>query len=140
MNNLTVYDKDNRLIFNLTKLGSVIFYSTYKYTTDFRKMVTKVDISKNKSNYKTITKERQIDKKWLKVSRLTIGEKYITYDLYNNEGNSYLSKCFNRKTKKTTITNFLNKNISITANGDKKMIVLRNLNINKITNNGQRNK
>lgn len=134
---LKVYDRQNRLVCDLTKMGLISISHTYKYTTDFRKILIQSNQLKNRTNYKTIIKERLIDSKWVGLSELIIGEKYVTYNLKNHSGNIVMSKCYNRITKKTAITNYLSQHVSITTNGEDKKIVLKNLNINKLIKNGK---
>lgn len=52
--------------------------------------------SKNKSNYKTIIKEKKKEDKYVICSRLEIGVKYITYYRYDNDGKIEFERRYNR--------------------------------------------
>ncbi len=68
---------------NSTKIDSLGTVTEIKhYGENFRKIYIKN--TKNKSNYYTIIKEAKIDDKYITLSKLEIGEKYITYFLFED--------------------------------------------------------
>ncbi len=53
----------------------------------------------NKSNYKTIIKHIKVNEKYVEISKLEIGNVYISYYQFDNEKNLKFHRRFNRSTK-----------------------------------------
>lgn len=83
MNSIIKYDKKARVQFKYSITLKILWY--YKYQNNYRKEY--IYCPNNKTNFYTITKQKEINSTYKNISSLQIGSDYIIYHQFDDNNN-----------------------------------------------------